>query len=120
MIFEFLKAHGTLASIVSDSTCKRRLLRLIAPILGASLLAGCALLAPRVAVESATFERPEEILKGTGRAAKYWVLADRRTFAVMAFLNAVGYDEEVPNAQMTSLRLKVRERVATRLAGHLI
>ena len=91
MIFEFLKAHGTLASIVSDSTCMRRLLRLTAPILGASLLAGCALLAPRVAVESATFEHPEETLKGTGRAAKYWVLADRRTFTKEGWFHTFGH-----------------------------
>jgi len=86
--------------------------------LGASLVVGCVLVAPRVAVEPVTFEHPEEVLKGTGPSAKYWALADRRVFAVMAFLNATGYDEEAPNAQMSRLRIKVRETLASRLAAH--
>jgi len=86
--------------------------------LGASLFVGCVLVAPKVAVEPVTFEHPDEILKGTGPAARYWALADRRVFAVMAFLNATGYDEETPTTQMSPLRIKVRETLASRLAGY--
>ena len=97
-------------------TRTRRVLAVLT--LGASLFVGCVLVAPRVAVEPVTFEHPDEILKGTGSAARYWALADRRVFAVMAFLNATGYDEEAPNAQMSPLRIKVRETLASRLAAH--
>lgn len=86
--------------------------------LGAFLLVGCVLVAPRVTEEPVAFEHPEEILKGTGASEKYWALADRRVFAVMAFLNATGYDEEAANTRMSPLRIKVRDRLASRLAGH--
>jgi hypothetical protein len=118
MSFTRRRDAARLACVVRGTIPMRTLPRLAVPILGASLLAGCVLLAPRVAVEPVTFEHPEELIKGSGPAAKYWVLADRRIFAVMAFLNAVGCDDEAPNAQMTPLRLKVRERVASRLSGH--
>lgn len=44
------------------------------------------------------------------------VLADRREFAVMAFLNAAGYNDEVKDQQMHPVRLKVRQLVASNLA----
>ncbi len=94
----------------------RRVLAVL--ILGASLFVGCVLVAPRVAVEPVTFEHPEEVLKGTGPSAMYWALADRRVFAVMAFLNATGYDDEAPNTRMSPLRIKVRETLVSRLAAH--
>jgi hypothetical protein len=102
--------HGILAM--------RTFLRLSVPFLCVSLFNGCAVIAPRVAVEPTTFGHPEELIKGAGSADKYWMLADRRIFAVMAFLNTVGYDDEAPNAQMLPLRLKVREKVTSRLASH--
>jgi hypothetical protein len=45
------------------------------------------------------------------------VLADRRIFAVMAFLNATGYDEEIEGKQMHPMRVKVRKMVADTLRG---
>jgi hypothetical protein len=71
-----------------------------------------------VQVEQLAFGHPEEILKGAGGVEGYWALADRRVFAVMAFLNAAGYDEEVPGRQMHPIRLKVRWKVAENLAAH--
>ncbi len=51
-------------------------------------------------------------------APGFIVLADRRMFAVMAFLNAAGYDDE-PNArEMPALRVKVRQMVAANLKQH--
>jgi hypothetical protein len=91
---------------------------LVLSVLAASLLAGCVVVAPRAAVKPMAFEHPQELVRGTGTASNYWVLADRRIFAVMAFLNAVGYDEEASNAQMTPLRLEVRKKVASRLTDH--
>jgi hypothetical protein len=43
------------------------------------------------------------------------VLADRRIFAVMAFLNAAGYDEEIEGKQMHPVRVKVRKMVVDNL-----
>lgn len=75
-------------------------------------VAGCAgLSAPYVKVEPAVFTHPDEMVKGEG----FMVLADRRVFAVMAFLNAAGYDEEVPGNQMHPIRLEVRRMVADNL-----
>lgn len=45
----------------------------------------------------------------------FLVLADRRLFAVMAFLNAVGFDDEAKGMQMAPLRVKVRQMVAANL-----
>lgn len=44
------------------------------------------------------------------------ILADRRVFAVMAFLNAAGYDEEIEGKQMHPVRVKVRTMVAENLS----
>lgn len=87
--------------------------------LGVVVLVSCAgPVRPRVKVEPVTFDHPEEIVRGTGEAEGYWVLADRRTFAVLAFLNVMGFDEEAPGMEMHPIRVKVRERVAARLASH--
>jgi len=94
----------------------RRDIFFIAMVGGISLLAGCSFMSPMVKMERTTFGHPEEVIQGSGQAAGYWALADRRVFAVMAFLNAVGYDDEAPNAKMAPLRLKVRDMVAANLA----
>jgi hypothetical protein len=52
-----------------------------------------------------SFNHPDEIVKGQG----FMVLADRRLFVVMAFLNAVGMDEEFPGKPMHPVRVGVRE-----------
>jgi hypothetical protein len=76
-------------------------------------------MSPAVNAEPVVFGHPEEIVKGSGRTAGYWALADRRIFVLMAFLNTAGYDDEAPNARMTPLRLQVREAVAANLGDHL-
>lgn len=48
----------------------------------------------------------------------FLVLADRREFAVMAFLNAVGFDEEAKGQQMHQVRVKVRRLISENLAAH--
>jgi len=69
--------------------------------------------ANRVKVEPAVFNHPDEMKKDDG----FMVLADRRVFAVMTFLNAAGYDEEVTGRQMHPIRVKVRKLVADNLAS---
>ena len=81
-------------------------------------LSGCHLVPARVKIEPVNFNHPEEILKGTGPAEGYWAMADRRIFAVMAFLNAAGYDSEVSGCQMHPLRVQVRQKVMQNLAPH--
>lgn len=71
-------------------------------------IAGCSgLFVPNISVEPIVFTHLDEMVKGDG----FMVLADRRVFAVMAFLNAAGYDEEVPGTQMHPIRLKDRKMV---------
>lgn len=56
---------------------------------------------------------PDEIVAGEGFA----VVADRRMFAVMAFLNASGFDAESEGEPMHPVRLRVREMVAANLTA---
>jgi hypothetical protein len=67
----------------------------------------------RVRPESVSFNHPDEIIRGQG----FMVLADRRVFVVMAFLNAVGLDEEIPGKPMHPVRVRVRELVTANLAS---
>ncbi len=67
--------------------------------------------ANRVQVEAVVFAHPDEMVKGEG----FIVLADRRIFAVMAFLNAVGYDEEAKGQKMHPVRVRVRKMVESNL-----
>ncbi len=84
----------------------------------AVLVAGCGPRTPKVIVEQVVFNHPDEVIKATDNGKEYWALADRRVFAVMAFLNAVGYDQEVPGKQMHPIRVKVRKMIAENLANH--
>lgn len=65
-----------------------------------------------VHVERVVFAHPDEVVKGDG----FMVLADRRIFAVMAFLNAAGYDETVEGKGMHPVRARVRRLVQENLA----
>jgi len=62
--------------------------------------------------EPVVFSHLDEVAVGDG----FMVLADRRIFALMAFLNAAGYDEELEGKQMHPVRVKVRRMVAVNLA----
>jgi len=108
--------YGTLLGVAWTRT-RRRAIALVACIafmvaghLGAVRLAhGSAF---DVKVESVVFSHADEMVTGEG----FMVLADRRIFAVMAFLNAVGYDDEAQGQQMHPVRIKVRQMVAANLA----
>jgi len=63
---------------------------------------------------SLRFPHADEIRTGPG----YLVLADRRIFATMSFLNAVGYDREQEDQEMHPLRVRVRQQLSGRLASH--
>lgn len=69
--------------------------------------------AEAVRVEAVNFAYPDEKVEREG----FVVLADRRIFATMAFLNAVGYDEERKGFQMHPARVKVRRAVARNLTN---
>lgn len=78
-------------------------------------LAGCSVgSGSKVRPEPVSFNHPDEIVQGEG----FMVLADRREFAVLAFLNATGYDEEAQGQQMHPVRVRVRELVAAEMARH--
>jgi len=66
-----------------------------------------------VKVSPAEFVYPDEIVRGEG----FMVLADRRLFTVMAFINAAGYDSEWEGVQMHPVRIRVREEIQSRLAN---
>ncbi|MBP7049443.1 MAG: hypothetical protein KBE65_00345 [Phycisphaerae bacterium] len=81
------------------------------------ILVGCfgfSCCGPKVRPEPVNFDHPDEVVRGKG----FMALADRREFAVMAFLNATGFDEEAPGQQMHPVRVKVRQMVAANLAEH--
>lgn len=83
----------------------------------ALLLAGCSSSSSsrsNVQPEPVSFPHPDEIIKGKG----FMVLADRREFAVLALLNATGFDEEAAGTPMHPVRVKVRELVAAEMAQH--
>jgi hypothetical protein len=64
--------------------------------------------------EPARFGHDDEVIRDIG----FLVLADRRVFATMAFLNATGYDEETQGQTMHPARLKARALIAAHLARH--
>lgn len=89
----------------------RRTRVLVLTVLAGMTIAGCH---SGVTVEPVSFCHEDERIGGDG----FLVLADRRVFAVMAFLNACGYDQEVPGKSMHPIRVKVRALIASHLAGH--
>ena len=81
----------------------------------ALLGAGCSNLPIRnVKVEPVRFAHPDEFVSGQG----FMALADRRIFAVMAFTNAMGYDNGGDGRQMHPVRIMVRKLLSDNLAGH--
>lgn len=65
-------------------------------------LGGCQ---NHINVEPVSFGHEDEMV----RRDDFIVLADRRVFAVMAFMNASGYDEEAQGKQMHPARARVRD-----------
>jgi len=78
------------------------------------LLAGAGCASPKPNPAPAAFAHPDEIRIGDG----FRVLADRRVFVTMAFINATGFDDQPPAVAMHPVRQKVRQRVAENLAAH--
>jgi hypothetical protein len=66
-----------------------------------------------VPVAPVVFSHADEVVKGEG----FQVIADRRIFAVMALLNATGYDREADGQTMHPVRVQVREAVERALAS---
>ena len=64
--------------------------------------------------ESAIFRHEDELV----RKDNFAVLADRRIFATMAYLNTVGFDEECEGKQMYPARLAVRKMLKDTAAAH--
>ncbi len=64
--------------------------------------------------EPVSFGHSDEVIRGEG----FMVLADRRVFTVMAFLNAAGLDDEAEGKQMHPVRLRVRDMVSANLTAY--
>jgi hypothetical protein len=64
-----------------------------------------------VDVRPLAFHHADEYRAGDG----FLVVADRRVFAAMAFLNAMGYDEEADGLAMHPVRVRVRTALSERL-----
>lgn len=79
-----------------------------------SFAVGCSVFnGSDVKVSPTEFVHSDEFVIGKG----FMILADRRLFTVMAFINAVGYDSEWESAKMHPVRIKVREEIQSRLAN---
>jgi hypothetical protein len=80
------------------------------------LLAGVIAAVPKINAEEwyVPSSHPNEIRKGR----ECMVVADRRIFAVMAFINAAGFDDEAKGKTMHPVRVKVRESVTANLQSH--
>ena len=109
----------SMASFYSERIVSmNRVLRLAVVSLCAVLLTGCISLFTGVVVEPLTFNHPDEMIRAADNAEEYWIVADRRIFAVMALLNTVGFDEEVSSREMHPIRLKVRRMIAENLTDY--
>lgn len=86
-------------------------LKLILSVLGCMIIGGCR---SNVSVEPLRFSHEDEFV----RHGDFIVLADRRIFAVMAFMNACGFDTEYPGQKMHPVRVCVRKAIEERAANH--
>ena len=69
---------------------------------------------PRVNVEPLSFSHEDEMVCNDD----FIVLADRRVFAVMAFMNACGFDEEFPGKEMHPVRMRTRKAIQDKAKNH--
>jgi len=84
---------------------------IILTVLALITIAGCH---SNVKVESLVFNHEDEIV----RNGDFITLADRRIFAVMAFMNACGYDDKASGQEMYPVRLKVRQIINEKLKNY--
>jgi len=75
------------------------------------LFGGCG---GHVKVKPVSFGYGDEVV----REGDFILLADRRVFAIMAFMNACGYDEENKGKQMHPARSRVREILKEQAGAH--
>jgi hypothetical protein len=80
-------------------------------IITAIFVGGCQ---NHIRVEPLSFSHEDEMVK----QGDFIVLADRRVFAAIAFMNAAGFDEEVKDKQMHPVRVQVREILKEKAAAH--
>ena len=86
-------------------------LLVILTVLACIIFGGCQ---SKVGFEPLKFSHQDEMV----RQGDFIVLADRRIFAVMAFMNACGFDTEYPGQQMHPVRLRIRKAIEERGAKH--
>jgi hypothetical protein len=67
-----------------------------------------------VSVEPLKFSHEDEFV----RHGDFIVLADRRIFAIMAFMNTCGFDNEYSGQQMHPVRLRVRKAIEGKATHH--
>jgi len=65
-------------------------------------------------VEPVMFSHADEVV----RNKDFIILADRRVFAVMAFMNTCGYDEQADGIPMHPVRIRVREAIRLKAEAH--
>ena len=75
------------------------------------LFGGCQ---SSVNVEPLSFGHEDEIVRNDD----FIILADRRVFVVMAFMNACGFDEETSGESMHPVRIRVREAIKAKAKEH--
>jgi len=79
-----------------------------------TILAGCQTHIAPIQVKPVVFGHADEMV----RNEDFIILADRRVFAVMAFMNACGYDEQADGIPMHRVRLRTREAIQLKLGAH--
>ena len=77
-------------------------------------LGGCRSQTSDLNVESVSFSHEDEMIRNDD----FIILADRRVFTVMAFMNACGYDTEYEGKEMHPVRVRVREAIQTKANDH--
>jgi len=77
--------------------------------LASTILSGC-----QMYVAPVVFGHTDEVVCNDN----FIILADRRVFTVMAFMNACGYDEQASGTPMHPVRLRVREAIHRKLEAH--
>lgn len=75
---------------------------------------GCNSQVSDLNVEPVSFSREDELIGNDD----FIILADRRVFTVMAFMNACGYDTEFEGKEMHPVRIRVREAIQAKANQH--
>ena len=87
---------------------------MILSILFSVILSGCSSHEDPIKVEPVVFSHADEMV----RNEDFIILADRRVFTVMAFMNACGYDKQINGIPMHPVRICVREAIRLKAEEH--